>query len=298
MLVKSLKIGVLGAIIIDLNKSRGLSYRFLGGGGLYSSVSLVGIGVETILFTSYGPDIDPKWIEKLQAMGVKISARKVERNIVFENLYKGSSRIQRTWGELSDRISVDKSMFKGLHAVHVTPVLNEIDYNVFKELVEAGCKISIDVQGFIRSVGKENYVINVKRLLPDEFLRYVDYIHMSLEEQLFFLENDVRELFDLNPNVIVEITYSDHGSFVMDRKTCYRIPAFKTEAIDPTGAGDVYAAVFLAKHIEKESLLEAGLYASASASIKAEKAGPLFILNPVEIERRVDLLKRDVENLY
>ncbi|MEM3712620.1 MAG: PfkB family carbohydrate kinase [Thermoproteota archaeon] len=298
MLAKSLRIGVVGALTIDLNNSNGMSYSFLGGGGFYSSVSLAGMGFETILFTAYGPDMDPQWVEKLKAMGVKVLAQSFEKSIVFENFYKCSSRIQKTSGEPSGKIFVDKRMVEGLHAVHVTPVLNEVDHSVLKELAEAGCRISIDAQGFIRSVGEGNSVISVRRLLSDDFLTYVNYVHMSLEEQLFFLKNDVRELFDLNPNIIVEITDSEHGSFVMDRKKCYRIPAFKTEAIDPTGAGDVYASIFLAKHIEGKNLLEAGLYASASASIKVEKTGPLFSLSPAEVECRVAFLKKVVENLY
>lgn len=298
MLAKSLKIGVVGALTIDLNKSNGMSYSFLGGGGFYSSVSLAGIGVDTTLFTAYGPDMNPEWIERLQNMGVRVLAQSFEKSIVFENFYKGSLRTQKTSGEPSGKIFLDKSMVRGLHAVHVTPVLNEVDHDVFRELVEAGCKISIDAQGFIRSVGEENRIINVKRLLSDDLLKHIDYVHMSLEEQIFFLENNVKELFDLNPSIIAEITDSEHGSFIMDRKTCYRIPAFKTEAIDPTGAGDVYASVFLAKHIEGKNLFEAGLYASASASIKVEKTGPLFSLDPKEVDRRVIVLKRTIENLY
>ncbi|MBO3769096.1 MAG: PfkB family carbohydrate kinase [Thermoproteota archaeon] len=298
MLVKPLRIGVLGALTIDLNEIDGLSYKFLGGGGFYSSISLAGIGVETTLFTAYGQDMDLQWVEKLKAVGVKVLVQKFEKSIVFENFYKGSSRIQRASGELSGKIFIDRDMVKGLHAIHVTPVLNEVDHVVFKELAEAGCKVSIDAQGFIRKVGEDNRVINVKRLFPNEFLKYVDYIHMNLEEQLFFLERDVRELFECNPNIIIEITDSEHGSFVMDKKKCYYIPAFKTKSIDPTGAGDVYASIFLAKHIEGKSLLEAGLYASASASIKVEKTGSLFVLDPVEIENRVSFLKKVVENLY
>jgi sugar/nucleoside kinase (ribokinase family) len=286
-----LKIGVIGALTIDFNISGGSPYRFLGGGGFYSSISLAGIGVETTLFTAYGPDINPEWVNRLRGHGVNVCVQSLEKSIVFENSYRGSSRVQKASGEPRVKIFVDKSRLEGLHAVHVTPVLNEVDHRVLEELAEAGCKVSIDVQGFIRSVGEDGYVTRVKRLLLDEFLKHVDYVHMSLEEQLFFLKRDVKELFEINPGIIVEITDSEHGSFVIDRKHCYRIPAFETMAVDPTGAGDVYASIFLAKHVEKGELLEAGLYASASASIKVEKTGPLFSLDAQEVEQRVNALR-------
>jgi sugar/nucleoside kinase (ribokinase family) len=297
MPARDLRIGVVGALTIDFNKSSGSSYGFLGGGGFYSSVSLAGMGVETFLFTGYGPDMDAEWVGKLRKTGVRIVAQSFGKSIVFENFYEGSSRVQKASGS-GEKIFVERSMLKDLHAVHVTPVLNEVDHRVLEEAAEAGCRVSVDAQGFIRSVGEDGYVVRVKRLLSDGLIEHIDYIHMSLEEQLFFLNNSVRELFDLNPGIIVEITDSEHGSFVMDRKRCYRIPAFKTGIVDPTGAGDVYASVFLAKHLEKNDLLEAGLYASASASIKVEKTGPLFSLDPGEVERRVEALRRVVESLY
>ncbi len=297
MLARNLRLGVVGALTIDLNKSDSSSYRFLGGGAFYSSVSLAGMGVETFLFTAYGPDMDVEWVEKLRKTGVRIVAQSFGKSIVFENFYEGALRIQKAY-EGGEKIFVEKSVLKGLHAVHITPVLNEVDHRVLKEASEAGCRVSVDAQGFIRSVREDGRVVGVKRLLSDDHIKHIDYIHMSIEEQLFFLNNSVKELFDLNPRIIVEITDSEHGSFVMDRKHCYRIPAFKTRAADPTGAGDVYASVFLAKHLEKNDLLEAGLYASASASIKVEKTGSLFSLDPGEVERRADALRRVVESLY
>ena len=76
------------------------------------------------------------------------------------------------------------------------------------------------------------------------------------------------------------------------------MPSLEVNTLDPTGAGDVYAAVFLAKHLETGSLVEASIYASACSSIKAEKTGPFFDFSVNEVEKRVGKLKRLLENLY
>ncbi len=293
-----LKIGVMGALTIDVNSTRGGTYQYVGGGGFYSSISLAGIGVETTLFTAYGPDMDSEWVERLRRKGVKVYPEDLEKSIVFENIYQDAFRLQRSSGEPVRKIFVEGSRLEDLQAVHVTPVLNEVEHRVFEELLKAGCKVSIDVQGFVREVEGDGYVHNVKSRLPEGFLRDVNYVHMNIEEQIFFLKHDVKELFEINPNIIVELTNSEHGSIVIGRHGCFYIPALETSTADPTGAGDVYASVFLAKHIESGDLLESGLYASASASIKAEKTGPFFEVDLNEVEHRVKTLKKLYETLY
>ncbi|MEM2087650.1 MAG: PfkB family carbohydrate kinase [Thermoproteota archaeon] len=293
-----LKIGVVGALTIDVNRSRGGVYRYVGGGGFYSSASLSRIGVETVLFTAYGSDMDPEWVERLRRMRVTIHREELEESIVFENFYEDSLRLQKSYGEPARKIHHSSQQFSGFDAVHVTPVLNEVDYRVFEELAKAGCKVSIDAQGFVRRVGEDGYVHNVKRMLSEDALKSVNYVHMNFEEQMFFLNRDVKELFDINPSMVVEITNSEHGSIVMDKHRCFYIPALEARALDPTGAGDVYAAVFLAKHAESRDLLESGLYASACASIKVEKTGPVFDFSLSEVKHRVELLRKIFETLY
>jgi len=295
---RPLRIGVVGALTIDVNRSRGGAYSYMGGGGFYSSLSLSRMGVETVLFTAYGSDMNPEWVEQLERKGVEVYRVELERSIVFENVYQDSSRLQKSSGEPSRKISVDRSRLTGLSAVHVTPVLNEVDLTVFKELEEAGCRVSIDAQGFIRSSGKNGCVQHVKRMVPENLLAGVGYVHMNVDEQLFFLNRDVKELFEINPEMVVELTNSEHGSMVVYKQGCFYMPSLEVNTLDPTGAGDVYAAVFLAKHLETGSLLESSLYASACASIKAEKTGPFFDFSVEEVEQRVKALKRLVENSY
>lgn len=292
------RIGVIGALTIDVNRSRGGSYSYMGGGGFYSSLSLSRIGVETVLFTAYGPDMNPEWVESLKQKGVEVYVTELDRSILFENVYQDSSRIQKTSGEPSRKIVVERSRLIGFEAIHVTPVLNEVDHSFFKEFKEADFRLSVDAQGFIRTSGVDGCVKHVKRMLPEDALSRVDYVHMNVDEQFFFLNRDVKELFEINPRMIVELTNSEHGSMIVYKQGCFYMPVFSVETLDPTGAGDVYAAVFLAKHLETGSLLESSLYAAACSSIKAEKTGLFFDFSVDEVEDRVRKLKRLIENLY
>lgn len=86
---------------------------------------------------------------------------------------------------------------------------------------------------------------------------------------------------------------------LMDEHYLYQIPAYSTNAIDPTGAGDVYGGSFIVEYSRTHDYVEAALFASAAASLMVEQVGPNFQLVPSEVERRkqsfaVNLVKWDI----
>ncbi|PKM92445.1 MAG: hypothetical protein CVU81_00445 [Euryarchaeota archaeon HGW-Euryarchaeota-1] len=289
-MTNQIKIAVIGALTIDINKIAKGEYKYIGGGGFYCSKALSRMGAKVTLFTAYGGDMNESWILSLKNSGVEIVAENVEKSIIFENSYEGDKRIQKAYDN-NYKIFVDKLILKNFDAVHITPVLNEIDQNIFNELNGLSCKVSIECHGFIRKVGKNNDIFNTKSLLQKNALSKVDYVHIGFEEQMFFLDHDISELFRINPKMIVELTYP-LGSFILNKNSCFYVPSLKRPVIDPTGAGDVYSAVFLMKHIETKDLLKSGLWASGAASIKIEKPPKFFDLNPKEIEIRVKEIEK------
>ena len=50
----------------------------------------------------------------------------------------------------------------------------------------------------------------------------------------------------------------------------FNIPAYPAREVDPTGAGDVFAAAFLIRYFETKDAFAAGLFASCAASLKVE----------------------------
>ena len=68
------------------------------------------------------------------------------------------------------------------------------------------------------------------------------------------------------------------------------IPAFAVNAIDPTGAGDTYAAGFMFGNLTYPTLREACTFASCVASVMVENVGPEFPLTRQEAERRMGIL--------
>jgi sugar/nucleoside kinase (ribokinase family) len=62
------------------------------------------------------------------------------------------------------------------------------------------------------------------------------------------------------------------------------IPA---EEVDPTGAGDVFAAAFLSHYMETNDAWQAALFASAAASISLAAPGTAAIPSRRQVEERL-----------
>jgi len=89
---------------------------------------------------------------------------------------------------------------------------------------------------------------------------------------------------------IAIVTLAEAGSVIYDGKKIYHIPPFITTAIDPTGAGDTYAAGFMVRYLETKDLLLVGCFASSVASVMVENVGPGFPLTRAMAEQRSELL--------
>ncbi len=99
-------------------------------------------------------------------------------------------------------------------------------------------------------------------------------------------EGAVRALYRFGGKIAV-VTLAEAGSVIFDGQDIIQIPPYTTNAIDPTGAGDTYAAGFMVKYLETpQDLAAVGCFASAVASVMVENSGPEFPLTRQEADRR------------
>jgi sugar/nucleoside kinase (ribokinase family) len=66
------------------------------------------------------------------------------------------------------------------------------------------------------------------------------------------------------------------------------IEAFPANEVDPTGAGDVFAAAFLVRYHETEDIAESARFASAAGACSVEAPGSASIATRDEIEARME----------
>ena len=79
-------------------------------------------------------------------------------------------------------------------------------------------------------------------------------------------------LLGLGP-AVVACTMGERGSMITTRNVQFEVPAKRTVVVDTTGAGDVYAAGFLAGYIDGANLETCGQIASAAAALSVAAYG-------------------------
>jgi sugar/nucleoside kinase (ribokinase family) len=70
----------------------------------------------------------------------------------------------------------------------------------------------------------------------------------------------------------------------------YDLPAFTTVEVDPTGAGDVFAAAFLVAIRERRPVVRAALFAACAASFAVEAPGVEGIPTRKAVEARLEVV--------
>ncbi|RLF20256.1 MAG: ribokinase [Thermoprotei archaeon] len=172
------------------------------------------------------------------------------------------------------------------------PILQEIDLELVEYLATtSNAKLFLDPQGLLRIIDKNGIIRHVcEREVLRKIVSLVDYVKPNEHESKVLTGEDdpyiaAKKLVEWGAEVGI-VTLAERGSVAYDGDVFYRVQAYRTKAIDPTGAGDVYAGAFLAKKLEGAPLPEALLFASAAASIMVEHVGPDFPLTYEEARRR------------
>ncbi len=180
----------------------------------------------------------------------------------------------------------------------VGPILSEVGLNVISFLRKSTkARLFLDPQGLIRTAGRDGRIIHSNANgIVREACSLVDFVKPNeYEAKIITGESDpyraLRILADWGAPVVI-ITLAERGSILFADGEEVRVPAFKTEAIDPTGAGDVYGGSFLFALSRGQGMKKAAVYASAAASVMVENVGPEFPLSDPEATRRAEILSQ------
>ncbi len=86
---------------------------------------------------------------------------------------------------------------------------------------------------------------------------------------------------------IVVVTRGANGATAYQRKKVLSHPAYSVAVVDPTGAGDIFAAAFAISWRETSSVEKALRFANAAASLAIEAVGTSGIPTRDGIQRRM-----------
>ena len=242
-----------------------------GGCAYYASRTWQALGARSRLVAAVGEDFACQYA--LSGLDAQIARR--GRTTVFTNLYPETGpRIQYVEA-LAPPVSPDQipDDWRRPDVLFLGPVLNEVDIQSWKQAVDARL-VAIGVQGYIRSA--DNKKVTPRRWSPGENeLQGVDVACLS-DEDLAGQGDLLQRLCNALPTVA--LTHERKGCDIIQGGSQTWVGIHPATEVDPTGAGDTFAAGFLFGLARGQTPEEAARLGAACASIIIEGvAGESFI---------------------
>lgn len=267
-----------GHITLDKVITPGSVKHMPGGTSYYFSNAIRNMPLNYLLVTALG-ESEMKTVDHLRSLGIEINAYSSASSVYFENIYSNNLD-ERTQRVLSKADPFTQEQLKDIdaHIFHLGPLLaDDMSADFIKDLSARG-RLSLDVQGFLRTVKNENVVL-ADWCDKKEMLKFIDILKANDQEmEVITGLTDIRAgaflLAEWGVKEVI-ITLGSRGSVIYTDGMFYDIPVFVPNNIaDTTGCGDTYMAGYLSQRILGEKPQHAGEFASAMAALKIESHGP------------------------
>ena len=166
--------------------------------------------------------------------------------------------------------------------VHLGPLVQEVDPRMADAFPTS--LVGVTPQGWLRAWREDGLVSAVRWESAERVLARADVVILSMED----LGDDREELERLRGLArLLVLTDGRHGATVYDGSRVTRVPAFDVQEVDPTGAGDVFAAAFFVRLHETQDPVEAARFANCEASFLVEAQGTSRVPTREQVEERL-----------
>lgn len=251
----------------------------LGGTALFAALAAHQLGLRVAIVTACAPDLD---LSSLPA-AVQVLRQPSPMTTIFENRYHAEGRTQLVHARAVP-IDVDAVPREWLQApiVHLAPILDEIT-PAAASLFPAAL-VGVTPQGLLRTVQPDRLVTTDPFALLRQPWSGVGLVVLS-EEDVQGDERPVRALVEHVPLTV--LTRAERGATVLLDSRSIDVPAFPARVVDPTGAGDVFAAAYLAARWRGADPIGAARWACAAAACAIEGAGTSTLPTTALVEQRL-----------
>jgi 1D-myo-inositol 3-kinase len=248
----------------------------VGGTVTYSGLTAKNLGRRVGVVTSASPNFDFK--EALP--GIEVVNVPSSVTTTFQNIYLDGTR-QQFVKAVAGRITAEAIPLQWHHSpiVQLGPLVQELDeemIHLFKSSL-----IGVTPQGWMRQWDDEGRVSPMVWAAPERVLPFARVLVLS-EEDVGGDTALIQEYVKLTE--IVVVTAGWKGSTVYHRGQKRYFPAPEVIEVDPTGAGDVYAAAYLVRLEDTGDPWEAAHFAHCVASFSVEKPSVTGIPSRQQVE--------------
>jgi len=244
-------IGVVGNLSLD--RVEGSRPR-VGGGPYHCGRALRALGRQGVIVTKSAEPDRRELLTPLVCLGLPVLWRPGTSTAGFSMSYDGDVRrmtveeIGPSWTAEEVRGWVSKA-FAGIEWVHVAPLARSDFPPETLEELGRGRRLSFDGQGLVRP--GHTGALQLDAEYDPAVLRSVWLLKLAEDEASLVLDRlDERSLRSLGVPELV-VTLGSRGSLVLSARGLERVPSREVSgAVDPTGAGDAFAAAYVSSRAQ------------------------------------------------
>lgn len=259
--------------------------QVVGGSVSYATLAARKLGWEAAALTSAGADFDP--------------ARDLPDVQVFRSGSGATTRFVNQYGADGVRTQILSSRADAIDLARLPEEWRDPEVlllgGVAAEIPPRTARafqatvVGANAQGWLRAFDADGAVHPLEWRDPAADLEGVHVLFLS-EHDLPDARARCRELLSCVP--VIALTRGWRGVVLMTRGGEEEIPSLPRQEVDPTGAGDVFAACFLMRYHETGDLAEAAAFAACGASCVVEGLAATTLGDRPEIERRLVMRER------
>ena len=243
-----------------------------GGSAYYTAQTWRALGADSRVITCVGTD----FAAKDAFDGVPAVVRRAGRTTVFRNHYPADGPRAQWVDAVAPSVAPEllPGAWRQPDVLLLAPVFGEVDLSMWRERARPGI-LAIAVQGWVRTaeprcVGDTRRVVSRVWRPRSKDLDAVNVALLSDED----LRGQPTLLDRLTARVpLVVRTHGVRGCELLRKGTSTVIGAYATREVDPTGAGDTFAAGFLLGLADGKGPEDAAHMGAAAASIIVESHG-------------------------
>jgi sugar/nucleoside kinase (ribokinase family) len=251
----------------------------LGGTALFAALAAHKLGLRVAIVTACAPDLDLSSIPD----DVQVLRQPSPATTIFENRYHAGGRTQLVHARAAPiDVSATPDEWLAAPIVHLAPILDDVSPAAAPRFPAA--LVGVTPQGLLRHVEPSKLVTTEPAALLRQPWASVGAVVLS-EEDVQLDERPVRALAQQLPLVV--LTRAERGATVLVDGLAIDVPAFAADVVDPTGAGDVFAAAYFMALCRGSDPIAAARWACAAAACAIEGIGTSTLPTAALVEQRL-----------
>jgi sugar/nucleoside kinase (ribokinase family) len=247
----------------------------LGGTAAYSALTARALGYRAGIVTASGPETSLAPLQDIPVVSLESP-----NSTTFENIYTEHGRIQYLRAQAT-RIDLKlvPEIWRRASIIHIGPLANEVDA-FLPEGFSTGL-LGLTPQGWMRKWDTEGRVSRTEWVSADFAMAGASAVVISRED---VDQNDELIEHMANQTRVLVVTENAAGAVLYWNGDRRRFRAPQVTEVDPTGAGDVFAAAFFTRLFTTRDPWEATRFATHVAARSVTRVGLDGIATAREIE--------------